>query len=225
MLINSVGTIFSNAWQMKWNCSVVSNSSQCYTIDYQAPLSMDFSMARILEWVAIPFSRGWWNTLTHSVGAGDVTKCLAHCLARWTYSPHVSYRIRTHLLKEISAHHDKCCDNHLNGNYSHDSCDDEHRLCARQSQDGWFPRGYDVCILGAVAGLRYLADSSTCCILWKLDLGCSGKGNSSPCMSMEMWHPSWSNKSGLKVSRPAEQRKRVCRGCQPGEAALLDWLV
>ena len=38
--------------------SVVSNSGTPWTVTHQAPLSMGFLQARILEWVAIPFSRG-----------------------------------------------------------------------------------------------------------------------------------------------------------------------
>ena len=41
---------------------VVSNSlSDPWTIAHQAPLSMEILQARILEWVAMPFSRGSSN--------------------------------------------------------------------------------------------------------------------------------------------------------------------
>ena len=29
-----------------------------WTVAHQAPLFLEFSMARILEWIAVPFSRG-----------------------------------------------------------------------------------------------------------------------------------------------------------------------
>ena len=38
--------------------SVVSDSCVAWTVAHQAPLSIGISQARILEWVAIPFSRG-----------------------------------------------------------------------------------------------------------------------------------------------------------------------
>ena len=38
--------------------SVMSNFATPWTVARQAPLSMKFSKAQILEWVAIPFSRG-----------------------------------------------------------------------------------------------------------------------------------------------------------------------
>ena len=38
-------------------CSVVSNSATPWTAALQAPLSMEYFQARILEWVAISFSR------------------------------------------------------------------------------------------------------------------------------------------------------------------------
>ena len=37
---------------------VVSNSATPWTVAHQAPLSMEFFQARLLEWVAIPSSRG-----------------------------------------------------------------------------------------------------------------------------------------------------------------------
>ena len=40
------------------SCSVVSDSVTLWTVAHQAPLSMGILQARILEWVAIPFSRG-----------------------------------------------------------------------------------------------------------------------------------------------------------------------
>lgn len=62
--------------------------------------------------------------------------------------------------------------------------------------------------------LRYLADSSTCCILWKLDLGCSGKGNSSSHMTTEMWHHNRSNRRGPK-SIKACRAERLCVSWRP----------
>ena len=41
------------------SCSVVSDSGAAWTVTHQAPLSMGNSQARILEWIAIPFSRGF----------------------------------------------------------------------------------------------------------------------------------------------------------------------
>ena len=38
--------------------SVVSNSVTLWTVALQAPLSMEILQARILEWVAMPSSRG-----------------------------------------------------------------------------------------------------------------------------------------------------------------------
>ena len=38
--------------------SVVSDSVTLWTVAHQAPLSMGILQARILEWVAMPFSRG-----------------------------------------------------------------------------------------------------------------------------------------------------------------------
>ena len=45
---------------IKYNmsCSVMSDSLQPHGLGHQAPLSMGILQARILEWVAIPFSRG-----------------------------------------------------------------------------------------------------------------------------------------------------------------------
>ena len=40
------------------SCSVVSSSSTPWTVAHQAPRSMEWSRQEILEWVAIPFSRG-----------------------------------------------------------------------------------------------------------------------------------------------------------------------
>ena len=39
------------------SCSVVSDSATSWTVTCQAPLSMGILQARILEWVAFPFSR------------------------------------------------------------------------------------------------------------------------------------------------------------------------
>ena len=38
--------------------SVMSDSATPWTVAHQAPLSMGFFQARILEWVTIPFSKG-----------------------------------------------------------------------------------------------------------------------------------------------------------------------
>ena len=38
--------------------SVLSDSAPPWTVAHQAPLSMEFSRQELLEWVAIPFSRG-----------------------------------------------------------------------------------------------------------------------------------------------------------------------
>ena len=40
------------------NCPVMSDSANPWTIAYQSLLSMGIPQARILEWIAIPFSRG-----------------------------------------------------------------------------------------------------------------------------------------------------------------------
>ena len=40
------------------SCSVMSDSATPWTIAHQAPLSMGILQARILEWVAMPSSRG-----------------------------------------------------------------------------------------------------------------------------------------------------------------------
>ena len=40
------------------SCSVVSDSATSWTVARWAPLSMEFPQARILEWVAMPSSRG-----------------------------------------------------------------------------------------------------------------------------------------------------------------------
>ena len=40
------------------SCSAVSNSATPWTVAHQAPLSMGILEARILEWVAMPTSRG-----------------------------------------------------------------------------------------------------------------------------------------------------------------------
>ena len=40
------------------SCSVVSDSATPWTVAHQAPLSMGILQASILEWVAMPFSRG-----------------------------------------------------------------------------------------------------------------------------------------------------------------------
>ena len=40
------------------NCLVMSNSVMPWTAAHQAPLSMEILRARILEWVAMPSSRG-----------------------------------------------------------------------------------------------------------------------------------------------------------------------
>ena len=45
--------------EVKWSCSVVSDSVTLWTVAYQAPLSMGFFQASLLEWVAISFSRGY----------------------------------------------------------------------------------------------------------------------------------------------------------------------
>ena len=42
---------------MKWSCSVASDSETAWTVAYQASPSMGFFQARILEWVAISYSR------------------------------------------------------------------------------------------------------------------------------------------------------------------------
>ena len=42
--------------------SVMSNSVTPWTVAHQAPLSMGILQARILEWVAIPSSRGFSNS-------------------------------------------------------------------------------------------------------------------------------------------------------------------
>ena len=52
------------------SCSVVSDSATAQTVARQAPLSMGILQARILEWVAFPFSRG-------SSQARDQTQSLA----------------------------------------------------------------------------------------------------------------------------------------------------
>jgi len=44
----------SEKW--KWSRSVVSASATPWTAAYEAPLSMGFFQARVLEWVAIAFS-------------------------------------------------------------------------------------------------------------------------------------------------------------------------
>ena len=41
------------------SCSVFSDSANSWTVAHQAPLSMEILRARILEWVAVPWSRGF----------------------------------------------------------------------------------------------------------------------------------------------------------------------
>ena len=45
------------------NHSVITNSVTPWTVAHQVPPSVRFSQARILEWVAISFSRGFFPTL------------------------------------------------------------------------------------------------------------------------------------------------------------------
>ena len=49
------------------SCSVMSDSATPWIVAYQAPLSMRILQAKILEWVAISFSRGssWPRNRTH----------------------------------------------------------------------------------------------------------------------------------------------------------------
>ena len=51
-------TVYYLRLKRKWSRSVVSSSLGPYTVAYQAPLSMGVFQARILEWVAIFFTRG-----------------------------------------------------------------------------------------------------------------------------------------------------------------------
>ena len=46
-----------SGWQ-KWSCSVVSDSFRPHTVACRAPPSTGLFQARVLEWVAISFSRG-----------------------------------------------------------------------------------------------------------------------------------------------------------------------
>ena len=48
----------SRYYYMCVSCSVVFDSETPRTVAHQASLSMGFSRQRILEWIAIPFSRG-----------------------------------------------------------------------------------------------------------------------------------------------------------------------
>ena len=50
--------LISQASKKKNKCSVVYDSAAPWTVAHQAPLSMGFFQARILEWVAISFSMG-----------------------------------------------------------------------------------------------------------------------------------------------------------------------
>ena len=55
------------------SCSVMSDSATPWTVAHQAPLSMGILQAKILEWVAMPFSRGPSQTrdqtqLSHTAG-------------------------------------------------------------------------------------------------------------------------------------------------------------
>ena len=61
----------SPIYHVKWSCSVVSDSLR----PSQAPLSMGFFQARVLEWVAISFSRGSsrprdWTRVSRTAGRG-----------------------------------------------------------------------------------------------------------------------------------------------------------
>ena len=60
-------TIQEKRWNNGWRSEVRSFScvplfATPWTVAYQAPLSMRFSQARILEWATIPFSRGVFPT-------------------------------------------------------------------------------------------------------------------------------------------------------------------
>ena len=57
--------------------SVVSNSATSWTVAYHVPLSMGILQARILEWVAIPFSR-------ESSWPRDRTQ--VSCIAGWFFT-------------------------------------------------------------------------------------------------------------------------------------------
>ena len=61
--------------------SVVSDSLIPWTVAPQAPLSMEFSKARILEWVASPFSNGIFPTQGSNPGllhCGQILYFLSH---------------------------------------------------------------------------------------------------------------------------------------------------
>ena len=64
------------------SCSVVSNSVTPWTVACQAPLSMEFFRQKILEWVAIPFSKEsfWprdWSWVA-CIMYGQILYCLSH---------------------------------------------------------------------------------------------------------------------------------------------------
>ena len=54
----AIGEINKNIRCLSVSHAVVSNSATPWTVACQAPLSMGFLQARIMEWVGIPFSRG-----------------------------------------------------------------------------------------------------------------------------------------------------------------------
>ena len=70
------------AWQTAvLSCSVVSNSATPWTVAHQAPLSVGILQARILEWVAMPSSRGSFqprNRTQVSLIAGGFFYPLSH---------------------------------------------------------------------------------------------------------------------------------------------------
>ena len=47
----------SQSWKVRVSCSVMSDSETPWTIGCQAPLPMGILQARILEWVALPFTK------------------------------------------------------------------------------------------------------------------------------------------------------------------------
>ena len=55
-------------WPIPCVCSITSNSATPWTVARQALLSMEFSMARLLGWVAISFSNAWkWKVKVKSL--------------------------------------------------------------------------------------------------------------------------------------------------------------
>ena len=61
-----------------WRCSMSDCFVTPWTVAHQAPLSMGISQTRILEWVAISFSRGIFRTQGSNPGLPHCRKTLYH---------------------------------------------------------------------------------------------------------------------------------------------------